>query len=94
MHTSAKAHLTSVTIQIRIHIQLPDLDRHQNLIIYSLAHWQPFLKISCKSIWKFMCKVANRPTTQTNHDDCISSLAEVKRIKNKNQLAQKIQSES
>jgi len=37
-----------------------DPDRHQNLIICSLAHCEPFLKISCKSIQKFLCKVANR----------------------------------
>ena len=28
----------------------PDPDRHQNLIIRSLAHCQPSLKISCKSV--------------------------------------------
>jgi len=35
---------------------------------------QPSLKISRKSIWKFLHKVANR---QTNNDDYISSLVEV-----------------
>jgi len=50
VHTSAKARLTSVA------------DRHQNLIICSPVHCQPSLKISCKSVWKFLCRVANRQT--------------------------------
>jgi len=54
VHTTAKACLTGVTIRIS------DLDRHQNLIICSLAHCWPSLKSSCKSLWKFLCKVANR----------------------------------
>jgi len=41
-----------------------DPDHHQNLIICSLAHCQPSLKISCKSIWKFLPKVANRQTNK------------------------------
>jgi len=61
--------LTSVAIQIR------DPDRHQNLSICSLVHCQPTLKISCKSVSNFLCKVANR---QTNNDDYVSSSAEVK----------------
>jgi len=69
VHTSAKARFTSVAI---------DPDRHQNLIICSLAHCQPSLKISCKSVWKFLHKVANRQTDrQTNKDNYITSLAEV-----------------
>jgi len=44
VHTSAMVSLNSVAI--RIH----DPDSHQNLIIYSLAHCQPSLKISCKSV--------------------------------------------
>jgi len=56
VYTSAKARLTRVTIQIQIH----DPDRHQNVIICSLAHFQPSLKISCKSVCKFLRKVANR----------------------------------
>jgi len=40
LHTSAKARLTSVVIQIRI--QIPDLDCHQNLVICSLAHLPTF----------------------------------------------------
>jgi len=39
-----------------------DPDCHQNLVICSLAHCQPSLKISRKSIWKFLHKVANRQT--------------------------------
>jgi len=65
VHTSAKACLTSVMIQIC------DLDSHQNLIICSLAHCQPSLKISCKSVSKFLHKVANR---QTDNSDYIASL--------------------
>jgi len=47
VHTSTKAHLTSVTIRIRtripIHIRIRDLDGQQHLIICSLAHCQPSL---------------------------------------------------
>ena len=39
-----------------------DSDRHQNLIVYLTAHCQPSLKISCKSVRKFLRKVANRQT--------------------------------
>jgi len=65
VHTSTKARLTSVMIhiQIRIRIQIHHLDCHQNLIICSMVHCQPFLKISRKSIWKFLHKVANKQTT-------------------------------
>jgi len=52
-----------------------DPDRHQNLTICSLAHCQPSLKMSCKSVQKFLRKVANK---QINNDENISSLAEVK----------------
>ena len=78
MHTSAKARLTSDAIRIRIQIRDPDC--HQNLIICSLAHCKLSLKISSKSVEKFFfLKVANRQTDrQTNNDDYISSLAEVK----------------
>ena len=60
MHSSVKARLTSVAIRIRI----SDPDCHENLIICfcSLAHCQPSLKISCKSVCKFLRKVANRQT--------------------------------
>ena len=60
VHTSAKARITSVVIQICIR----DPDRHQNLIICSLAHCQPSLQISCKSVHKFLRKVANRQTNK------------------------------
>ena len=53
-HTSAKAHLTSAAIRIRIRYP----DRHQNLIISSLAHCRTSIKISCKSVQKFLRKVA------------------------------------
>ena len=39
-----------------------DPNRHQNLNVCSLDRCQPSLKISCKSAWKFLCKVANRQT--------------------------------
>ena len=39
-----------------------DPDRHQNLIVCSLAHYQSSLKISCKSYRKILCKFANRRT--------------------------------
>jgi len=58
VHTSAKARLTSVAIRIR------DPDRHQNLIICSLAHCQPSVKISCKSVQNFLRKVASRQTNE------------------------------
>ena len=70
VHTSAKAPLTSVAIC--------DPDRHQNfLIICSLAQCQPSLKISCKSVEKFLRKVANSQTDKQKNDYYISSLAEV-----------------
>jgi len=64
MRTSAKARLINVAIwiQIRIHIRIPDPDLHQNLIICSLPDCQPLLEISCKSVWKFLRKVANKQT--------------------------------
>ena len=76
LHTSAKASLTSVAIPIRIRIRDPD--RHQNLIVYSLAHCQHSLQISRKSVWKFLRKFPNGYTDnrQTNNDDYITSLAE------------------
>ena len=59
-----------------------DPDRHQNLITCSVAHCQPSLKISCKSVRKFLRKVANRETDiQTDNDDYISSLAEVNTVR-------------
>jgi len=58
VHISAKARLTSVVIWIRIRI--PDPDRHQNLIVSSLANSQPSLKISRKYVRKFLREVANK----------------------------------
>jgi len=45
-----------------IRIQIRDPDRHQNFIICSLVHCQSSLKISCKSVQKFLRNVANRQT--------------------------------
>jgi len=58
VHTSAKAHTD-------------DPVRHQNLIICSLAHCQPPLKFSRKSVWQCLRKVANK---QTNNDDYMTSM--------------------
>jgi len=52
VHTSAKARL--------FRIQIRDPDRHHNLIIWSLAHCQLSLKIRCKSVGKFLRKVAHK----------------------------------
>jgi len=60
-------------------IQIRDSDRHQNLIICSLAHCQPSLKISCKSVGKFLRKVADRQTNKQTNDNYITSWAEVTR---------------
>jgi len=65
--TSVKASLTSVGI--RIWIRIPNPDRYQNLTICSLAHCQPFLKISCKSVLKFLRRVANRQTDRQANND-------------------------
>jgi len=77
VHTSTKIRLTSVAIRIWIHAP----DRHQNLIIWSLAHSQPSLRISCKSVPNFLHKVANR---QINHDNYVCFLAEVVRTHTSN----------
>jgi len=53
VHTSAKARL----------IRICDPDCIQNLTICSLAHCQPSLKISCKSVWKFLRKDGNNKQT-------------------------------
>ena len=67
-----------IGICTRIHICIRDPDRRRNLIVCSLSHCQPSLKISCKSVWKFLRKVANRQTDrQTNNNENITSLAEV-----------------
>ena len=87
MHTSAKARLTSVAIgmpiriRIRIRTLIRDPDRHQNLTICSLAHCQPYLKISCKSVWPFLRKGADRQSdkkTDKQTTTKTTSLAEVK----------------
>ena len=39
-----------------------DPDHHQNLIVCSLAHCQPSVNISCKSVREFLRKVANKQT--------------------------------
>ena len=71
-HTFAKKRFTSVAIRFRIPIRILDPDHHQNLTICSLAHCQPSLRISCKSVRKFLHKVGNRQTNkQTNNDDYI-----------------------
>jgi len=62
MHISAKARLTSVAIRIQIRVRICDPDHQQNVTVYSLAHCQPSLQILCKSVWKFLRKVANRQT--------------------------------
>ena len=41
-----------------------DPDRHQNLVVCSLAHCKPSPKISCKSVRKFLREVANRQTNR------------------------------
>jgi len=48
--------------RIRTRVRIPDPDRHQNVTICLLTHFQPPLKISCKSAGKFLRKVANRQT--------------------------------
>ena len=63
VHTSAIPRLTSVAIRIRIRHS----DRRRNVVICSMVHCQPCPKISCKSVQKFLRKVANRQTDrQTN----------------------------
>ena len=59
-----------------------DPDHHQNLITCSMAHCQPSLKLSRKSVWKLLHKVAKRQTDQqtnrqTNNNENITYLAEV-----------------
>ena len=47
-----------------------DLDRHQNLIICSLAHHQSSLKISCNPFESFCAKLIT--STQTNKQTAIT----------------------
>jgi len=56
VHTSAKARLTRIRIR--------DPDSHQNLIICSWAHCQPTLKMSCKSVRKFLRIVDNKQSNR------------------------------
>jgi len=46
-----------------------DPDCHRNLGICSLAHSQTSMKISCKSVPKFLRKAANRQTKKTTKTD-------------------------
>ena len=65
-HTSAKARLTSIAISVPPSGESV-LDRHRNLIIRSLTHCLPSLKISCKSVRRFLRKIVNRQRNkQTN----------------------------
>ena len=69
-----------IRIRIRIRTLIRDPDRHQNLTICSLAR-QPYLKISCKSVWTFLRKVADRQSgkkTDRQTTTKTTSLAEVK----------------
>ena len=65
---SVKACLTSVAISVPASGE-SIWDRHRNLIIYSLARYQFSLKISCKSVGKFLREVDKR---QTNEKTIIS----------------------
>jgi len=58
----AAAESLSVSPSTKKQSLYPDGDphRHQNLVISSMAHGQPSLKISCKSVRQFLRKVANR----------------------------------
>ena len=60
LHTSTKARLTGVALRIQIRNQICDPDRRQNLIICSLTHCQSSLKMSCKSVWKFLHKQTDK----------------------------------
>ena len=91
VHTSAKARLTSVAISVPPYAEsvrddesgkqslYPDGDRnrHQHLTVSSLAHCQPSLKISCKSVRKFFCaKLLTNKQTDVQRRLHITSLAE------------------
>jgi len=84
VHTSTKARVTSSAIwRINMSSKLisqsgkqsmyPDGDPPKFIHLF-IGH----LKISCKSVWNFLRKVANR---QTNNDENTSSLAEVTALK-------------
>jgi len=69
VYASAKTRFTSDAIRRSIRIRDPD--RHQNLIVCSVAHCQPSVKISCKSAWKFLRKVANRQPNKQGRLDIL-----------------------
>jgi len=77
VHTSAKTRLTGITIRIRIRISWPD--RHQNLIVCSMAHCLLSWKFRANPFGSFCAKLLTDKQTnrQTNNDDYISSLVEV-----------------
>jgi len=54
-----------------IQIRIRDPDRHQNLIICSMAHCQPFLETVMQIRWEVFAD------KHTNNDDYTSSLAQV-----------------
>jgi len=77
-NTSAKTRLTSVAI--RMFSAFPPPPKFNRLF---LCHCQPSLKISYKSVRKFLPKVASRQINrQANNDDYISSFAEVIMLEN------------
>jgi len=83
VHTSAKIRLTSVAIRIRICIRIRDPDRHQNVIIYSLAHFNIPWKFHANPFGIFCSKLLRDRQTdkQTNkNDDYITFLAEIKNV--------------
>jgi len=66
----------------RIRIRIHDPDRHQNLIICSLAHCQPSLKISCKSVPKFLRKLlTDRQTNKQTYAVQVQAYIYILRIK-------------
>jgi len=71
MHTSTKAHLTSVAILIRIQIctWIREPDHHQNLIICSLAHCQPFLKFHANPFGNFCANLLTDRQTDRQMTD-------------------------
>jgi len=81
VHISTKACLNSVAIWIWIRIQIPDQDRHQNLIICSLARCQPSWKFYTYPFRSFCTKLlADKQTDK--HDKNITSFVEVMKFQN------------
>ena len=64
VHTSARARLTSVAIGMRMRIRDRSPPTFNHLFIG--PYGQSSLKISCKSVWKFLHKVANKQTVKHN----------------------------